>query len=68
MERGGGQVRGGGMGGVIGLDLPALLTLAEDFGFDRADMAHLLPYGEAGMVSGLARVAKDRRGEADAVE
>ena len=56
------------MGGVIGLDMPALLTLAEDYGFDRPAMAHLLPYGEAGMASGLARLAKDRRGDADAVE
>lgn len=42
------------MGGVIGLDQPALLQLAEALGYDRRAAALLLPYAEAGMVSALA--------------
>lgn len=53
------------MGGVTGFDMPALLAMADAYGFDREAMAHLLPFGEAGMVTALAERTKD---DGEAVE
>ena len=49
-----GQVRTGGMGGVTGLDMPALLEVAQLRGYDRRIMAELLLGCEIGIVSGFA--------------
>ena len=54
-------MRVGGMGGVIGLDLPAVLKLGEAHGFDREAMAWLLPHGEAGIVEAAVQRAEDAR-------
>ena len=59
VQRGQGQLRMGGMGGVIGFDLPAILVLADAYGCDREAIAVLLPFAEAGMVQAI-----NRRGDA----
>ena len=55
-----GQLRTAGMGGVIGLDLSAVLQLAHTLGYDETAMAELLPYAERGMVTAInARTPHD---------
>ena len=49
------------MGGVIGLDLPALLALSDSFGYDKEVMARLLSAAERGVVDGIAE-AQDNNG------
>lgn len=44
------QRRYAGAGVCVGLDLPALLTLGDALGHDRAAMARLLPALEAGLM------------------
>jgi hypothetical protein len=41
---------------VIGIDLGAVLHMAEALGFDIAAVADLLPNAEAGLLEGLARL------------
>lgn len=41
------------MGGVIGIDLQAAMSVAAALGYDAYWMAQLLPYGEAGLVEAL---------------
>lgn len=41
------------MGGVVGLDITATLTLSDALGFDRKVMALLLPFIESGMAAAL---------------
>ncbi len=57
-----GQLRTAGMGGVMGLDMPAALQIGVDLGYDRRLMALLMPGCEAGVVSGYAELA-DREGD-----
>jgi hypothetical protein len=54
-------MRVGGMGGAIGLDLPALALLARSKGYDPDRLIDLLAAAERGMLAGLAR----RRDDAD---
>ncbi len=51
-----GQVRTAGMGGVVGIDLAAVMTVAEAVGYDRRSMAMLIPAAEAGMVAGYRKL------------
>jgi hypothetical protein len=51
-----GQVRTAGMGGVVGIDLMAVLTVAEAIGYDLRAMALLVPAVEAGMVTGYRKL------------
>jgi hypothetical protein len=44
------------MGGIVGLDLGAVLTVADALGYDRRWMALLLPAAEAGMVAGYRKL------------
>ena len=41
------------MGGVVGLDLPALLEISDALGYDRQAMAVLLPFVESGLLEAL---------------
>ena len=41
------------MGGVVGLDMPALLEISDALGYDRNVMIVLLPYAEAGLMEAL---------------
>lgn len=50
-----GQLRLGGMGGVAGLDMTAVLATARTLGYDERAMAQLVPFGEAGLVKALNR-------------
>ena len=43
------------MGGAIGMDLPAVLSVGEDLGFNRKIMVQLLPSAEAGVVTGISK-------------
>ena len=56
-----GQLRLGGMGGVVGFDMAAVMAVADALGLDRQMVALLLPSAEAGMRSGLA--SKNKEGE-----
>lgn len=59
-ERCRGQVRLAPSGVVIGLDLPAALTLGDALGYDRTALAELLPAIELGMVAGIAKRIQER--------
>ena len=48
-----GQLRLGGMGGVVGIDLAAALGMAGALGYDERALADLLPAGERGLVKAL---------------
>ena len=48
-----GQVRVSGMGTVMGLDIPAVLAVAEAIGVDRTSMAQFLDVAEQGILLGL---------------
>ena len=61
-----GQLRPAGMGGVIGLDLPAALRMARALGYDEAAMAELLPYAERGMVTAINQ--RNRDGDQDPLD
>ncbi len=54
-----GAIRLGPRGGIIGLDLPALLIQAEALGYDRPLLARLLPLAERGMVAGAAKLTAE---------
>lgn len=54
------------MGGVVGFDLPAVLTMGEALGYDRTAMAKLVPFGEEGMVAAYAKRAAEGGGHDDA--
>ena len=49
------------MGGVVGLDMPALLLLSDAFGYEKEVMARLLAAAESGVVDGIAE-AQDNNG------
>jgi hypothetical protein len=51
-----GAIRIGPRGGIIGLDLPALLIQAQALGYDQSLLARLLPFAERGMVASSAKV------------
>ncbi|PKR54402.1 DUF7697 family protein [Thalassospira marina] len=57
------QMRVGGMGGVIGLDMPALLELARLRGYDAEILAQLLPDCEKGLLAALAEKGAEDGGE-----
>ncbi|MGL4966167.1 MAG: DUF7697 family protein [Inquilinus sp.] len=60
LKRGQGQLRRAGMAGLpTGLDLPALLLIGEDLGYDRRALALLLPMAEPGMLEAIHRRAAD---------
>jgi hypothetical protein len=55
-----GQLRTAGMGGVISLDMAAVLAMGRALGFDEAALVLLLHYGEAGLVTAFnSRVSED---------
>lgn len=54
MTRAEGQLRLGPMGGIAGMDLPAVVALAAAAGVDRRIAWILAPYYEAGLVRGFA--------------
>ena len=55
-----GQLRVAGLGGIVGLDFPAVLAMADALRIDRAALVLLLPYAEAGLVKALnTRVSED---------
>ena len=54
-----GTIRRGPRGGIIGIDLPALLIQAQALGYDRPLLARLLPFVERGMVTGAAKLQSD---------
>ena len=58
MMRSQGQLRLGGMGGVVGLDMGAALKMAKALRHDVSATAELLPMVENGMVTAL-----NKRGE-----
>lgn len=59
MERAAGQVRVGGLGSVIGIDLPAWQAIAKALGADPDAITPALLAIERGMVEGLAE--RDQR-------
>jgi hypothetical protein len=48
------QLRTSGMGGVIGLDMPALIDLARLRGYDAEIHSRLLPDAEQGLLSAIS--------------
>lgn len=57
------QLRTGGMGGVIGLDMPALIELTRLRGYDAEIVSRLLPDAEQGLLAAMAERNKDDGGE-----
>tara|TARA_R110000751_G_scaffold76247_1_gene153573 strand:+ start:33886 stop:34125 length:240 start_codon:yes stop_codon:yes gene_type:complete len=57
------QLRTGGMGGVIGLDMPALIELARLRGYDVEILSRLLPDAEQGFLAAIAERVNDDVGE-----
>ncbi|MBX9634483.1 MAG: hypothetical protein K2X44_05825 [Magnetospirillum sp.] len=55
-----GTIRIGPRGGIIGLDLPALLIQAEALGYDQPLLARLLPFAERGMVAGATKSVSEQ--------
>ena len=43
------------MGEIVGLDLSAVLQMADALGYDRAAMVYLLPFVEAGLLEGIRK-------------
>ena len=56
-----GQVKVVGMGAVQGVDTTALMPLIETYGLNKLAALELLPYLEAGILSG-SKIAKDNKG------
>jgi len=54
VQRGWRQLRAGGMGRPLGLDLGTLMRLGEADGLALAVLARLLPAAEAGMMAGMS--------------
>ncbi len=63
VQAAGGQLRLAPMGGVVGLDMTALLAMARARGVDQAAAAELLPHVEAVVVETLARQAASGSGD-----
>ena len=57
-----GQLRIGGLGGVLGFDLPAVLRLAELQGYALEPLADLLPPIEAGLIAAMNEKRKQQDG------
>jgi hypothetical protein len=58
LERCSGQIRAG-MGGPTGLDFNAVFAMADALGYARTGVAELIPAGEAGMLLGYAKLARE---------
>ena len=55
VQRCSGQLRFGGLGGVVGIDMAAAFSLAAALGYDTRALAHLFPAAEQGLVQALHR-------------
>lgn len=53
MLKASGQLRLGGMGGAVGIDMCVALKMAEALGYDTRAAAELIPAAERGMVAAL---------------
>jgi hypothetical protein len=67
VQAAGGQLRLAPMGGVIGFDMTALLTMARVRGVPLAAAAELLPHVEAVVVETLQKRTDESRGDGGAM-
>jgi hypothetical protein len=47
------------MGGPVGLDFNAVFAMADALGYERTGVAELMTAGEAGMLLGYAKLARE---------